>query len=108
MKKIIAIAFLPFVILSCSAQSEYEKPIREYLERQNGVKTDLEIEFLEMNVSDISVADSIAIIQEYFEVEKAKKIESQKSNIARWKKNNRRTKGEKEPSSSPSLNRKVY
>lgn len=95
MKKLIAIAFFPFVISSCLAQSEYEKPIREYLETQNGIKTDLKIEFLDMNVSDISVADSIAIIQEHFEVEKAKKVESQKSNIARWQKSIEEQKGKK-------------
>lgn len=59
-----------------SSQSEYEKVITDFLETKNGVKTDLQIKYSKLDVSEISVSDSIAILQEQFEAEKAKKIQS--------------------------------
>lgn len=59
-----------------SSQSEYEKVITDFLETKNGIKTDLQIKYSKLEVSDISVADSIAILQEQFEAEKAKKTQS--------------------------------
>ena len=62
---------------SCSSKtSEYEKTITDYLETKNGVKTDLQIKYSKLDVSDISVADSISILNKKFEAEKNKKIQS--------------------------------
>lgn len=64
-------------LLSCSSKpSDYEKTITDYLETRNGVKTDLQIKYLKLDVSDISVGDSISILNENFEIEKRKKIQS--------------------------------
>ena len=95
MKKHISLLFIPFVILSCSTQSESEKVIADYLQTENGVKIDLKIEFLELNISDITVADSIAILQEYFETERAKKIESAEKSVKHWQESIEKQKGKK-------------
>lgn len=64
-------------LFSCSSsQSEYEKVITDFLETKNGVKTDLQIKYTKLEISDISVSDSITILKERFEAEKAKKIQS--------------------------------
>jgi hypothetical protein len=84
MRKLYCLILFPLVWLSCSSPSNYEKVIIDYLETdKKGVKTDLKIEFLSMNVSDITVADSISILQKQFEAEKIKKIESIQSSISR-------------------------
>lgn len=84
MKKLFILLFFPLVVSSCSAQSKYEKVISDYLQTRDDVKTDLKIEFLEMNVSNITVSDSIAILQEKFEAEKSKKIESAQKSVSHW------------------------
>lgn len=74
MKKLYFLILLPLVWLSCSSPSNYEKAIIDYLETdKKGVKTDLQIKFLFIDVSYITVADSISILQDQFEIKKAKK-----------------------------------
>lgn len=70
------LALTAFLFSCSSPQSEYEKVITDFLETKNGVKTDLQIKYSKLEVSDISVADSIAILKEQFETERAKKIQS--------------------------------
>lgn len=77
MKKIFFSLALTACLFSCSSsQSEYEKVITDFLETKNGVKTDLQIRYTKLEVSDISVADSISILKEQFEAERVKKIQS--------------------------------
>lgn len=96
MRKSYFLIFLPLVWLSCSSPSNYEKTIIDYLETdKKGVKTDLQIEFLSINVSDITVADSISILQKQFETEKAKRIESIQSSISRLQEKIQEQKGKK-------------
>lgn len=84
MRKLFCLILFPLVWFSCSSPSNYEKTIVDYLETdKKGVKTDFQIEFLSIDVSDITVADSISILRKQFEVEKAKKIESAQSSISR-------------------------
>ncbi|MBD8348953.1 hypothetical protein [Dysgonomonas sp. HGC4] len=84
MRKIYYLILLPLVWLSCSPPSNYEKTIINYLETdKKGIKTDLLIEILSIDVSDITVADSISILRKQFEAEKAKKIESIQNSISR-------------------------
>lgn len=83
MKKLF-ILFIFVVLFSCSAQSEYEKTILDYLQIENGIKTDFKIEFTRFEVSDITVADSITILQEQYLVEKQKKIESAQRSVTHW------------------------
>lgn len=74
MRKLYFLLLFPLVWLSCSSPSNYEKAIIDYLEiDKKGVKTDLKIEFLSMNVSNITVADSISILQKQFEAKKTRK-----------------------------------
>lgn len=71
-----SLALTAFLFSCSSSQSEYEKVITDFLETKNGVKTDLQIKYSKLEVSEISVADSIVILKEQFEAEKAKKIQS--------------------------------
>lgn len=96
MRKLYFILLFPLVWLSCSSSSNYEKVIIDYLEtNKKGVKTDLQIEFLSIDVSDITIADSISILQKQFETEKAKKIESIQGSISRLQNKIQEQKGKK-------------
>lgn len=82
MRKLYFLIFLPLVWFSCSSPSNYEKAIIDYLQtNKKGVKTDLQIKFISIDVLDITVVDSISILQKQFEAEKNKKIESIQSSI---------------------------
>lgn len=96
MRKSYFLIFLPLVWLSCSSPSNYEKTIINYLETdKKGIRTDLRIEFLSIDVSDITVGDSVSILQKQFEAEKAKKIESAQSSISRLQDKIQEQKGKK-------------
>lgn len=96
MRKSYFLIFLPLVWLSCSSPSNYEKTIIDYLETdKKGIKTDLQIEFLSIDVSDITVGDSVSILQKQFEAEKTKKIESAQSSISRLQDKIQEQKGKK-------------
>lgn len=97
MRKLYYFIFFPLVWFSCSSSSNYEKTIIDYLEiDKKGVRTDLQIEFLSpIDVSDITVADSISILQKQFETEKAKKIETIQSSISRLQEKIQEQKGKK-------------
>lgn len=78
--------FIPLIVIallsSCSSsQSEQQKLVTDFLETNNGVKTDLQIEYSKFEVSNILVSDSVAILQAQFEAERTKKIESIESTI---------------------------
>jgi hypothetical protein len=83
MNKIYSFIAIISICVSCSTQSEYERVITEALEITNGTRTDLQIKYSRLEVSDVSVADSIAILQEYFEAEKEKKIRSAEKDVGR-------------------------
>jgi len=77
MKTLLYTFIFSLCLSSCSAQtSEYEKATTDFLETQNGVKTDLQIKYSKFDLSDITVADSISILNEIFETERNKKIQS--------------------------------
>lgn len=96
MKKLYFILLFPLVWFSCSSPSNYEKAIIDYLGTdEKGVKTNLEIEFLSIGISDITVADSISILQKQFEAEKTKKIESVQNSISRLQNKIQEQKGKK-------------
>lgn len=95
MRELFILLFFPLVISSCSAQSDSKKAIVDYLETENGVRTDLKIEFLSFDTFDITVSDSISILQSQYESEKCKKIESAEKSIAHWKNAIEKQKGKK-------------
>lgn len=96
MRKLYCLILFPLVWFSCSSPSKYEKAIIDYLEAdKKGAKTDLQIEFLSINVSDITVADSISILQKQFEAEKTNKIESIQNSISRVQDKIQEQKGKK-------------
>lgn len=95
MRKLFIIFFFPFVISSYFAQSDSKKAIIVYLETQNGVKTDLKIEFLNFEVSDITVSDSISILQAQYELQKSQKTELAEKSIIHWKDAVEKQKGRK-------------
>lgn len=76
MNKIYSFIAIISICVSCSTQSEHEKIISDFLETENGTKTDLQIKYSQLEISNVSVGDSIAILQERFEAERAKKIET--------------------------------
>ncbi|NDV66913.1 hypothetical protein [Bacteroides sp. 224] len=86
------ISFYLFVLLvfttsGCSSQnSSCQKTIIDYLETndQTGIRTDLQIKFLEMAVSDILVSDSIAILEKQYQEEYEKKLESAQKSVDHW------------------------
>lgn len=83
MKKSFLLLFLISLLCSCSSpQSEQEKLITDFLETNNGVKTDLQIKYSKFEVSNILVSDSLAILKDQFETEKTKKIASIESTIS--------------------------
>lgn len=96
MRKLYFLILFPLVWLSCSSSSNYEKAIIDYLETdKKGVRTDLQIEILSIDVSDITVADSVSILQKQFEVEKAKKVKSIQGSISRLQDKIQEQKGKK-------------
>ncbi|MBK5722088.1 hypothetical protein JGH11_14515 [Dysgonomonas sp. Marseille-P4677] len=96
MRKLYFFILLPLVWFSCSSPSNYEKIIIDYLETdKKGIKTDLQIEILSINVSDITVSDSTSILQKQFEAEKAKKIESAQNSISRLQEKTKEQRGKK-------------
>lgn len=96
MKKLFIFIFIPLVWLSCSSPSNYEQTIVDYLETdKKGVRTDLQIEILTINISDITVSDSVSILQQQFETEKAKKTESIQISISRLQDKIHEQKGKK-------------
>lgn len=83
MKRLFTPLFSIALLCSCSSpQSEQEKLITDFLETNDGVKTDLQIKYSKFEISNILVSDSIAIFKAQFEAERAKKIESIESTIS--------------------------
>lgn len=96
MKKLYFLILFPLVWFSCSSPSNYEKTIIDYLETdKKGVRTDLQIEILSIDIANITVADSISILRKQFEAEKAKKIESIQSSISHLQNKIQEQKGKK-------------
>jgi hypothetical protein len=82
MKKLFYI--LSLILFSCSDYSNaQEQLIIDYLETSSGgVKTDLKIKITNLEVSDITVADSFAILEGKYKKEKLNKINFAESRIA--------------------------
>lgn len=96
MKKLFISILLPLFGLACSSPSNYEKTIIDYLETdKKGTRTDLQVKILSLDVSDITVADSISILQTQYETDKTKKVESIKSSISRLQNKIEEQKGKK-------------
>lgn len=62
----------------------HKNTVLDYLQTEDGIKTDFKIEFSKFEVSDITVGDSIKILQEQYQSEKQKKIESEQKSVIRW------------------------
>jgi len=70
---------------SCSSSDNtYKNTIVDYLQTENGIKTDFKIEFQKFEVSETTVADSVKILQEQYQAEKQKKIETAQKSVAHW------------------------
>lgn len=97
MKKLFFIISLYLVVSACSGQSKYQKAIVDYLETEKGVRTDLKIKFLDFDISDITVADSILYYQEKYTIEKEKKIKDAKASVKHWQNAIDKQKGKNTP-----------
>jgi len=85
MRKIIIIMVSALFCASCnSSDNVYKKTIVDYLQTEDGIKTDFKIEFQKFEVSDITVSDSVKILQEQYQTEKQKKIETAQKSVAHW------------------------
>lgn len=72
--------------VSCSNSNDiYKQTLLDYLQIENELKTDLKIKIFLLDVlPDITVADSIKMLQEQYQNEKREKIDSAKKNISHW------------------------
>ncbi|MDH6357138.1 hypothetical protein [Parabacteroides sp. PF5-9] len=85
MKQILlSIALILFATSCTGTDNVYKNAVLDYLQTENGIKTDFKIEFTKFELSDITVADSITILQEQYQVEKQKKIESAQRSVTHW------------------------
>lgn len=85
MKKFICFVLLLCFIPSCFSQSEYEKLLTDFIEIRGNVRTDLNVKFHSIEVSDIRVGDSIQILKKQFESEKADWVLKQEKEVERYK-----------------------
>ena len=70
---------------SCNSSDDvYRQTVIDYLQTEDSIKTDFKIEFQKFEVSDITVADSVKILQEQYQTEKQKKIETVQKSVAHW------------------------
>ena len=89
-KKLNKVAYFAIFTLtllnSCSqSKSKEEKAIIEFIETNKGVRTDLDVKLISVDISEIKVSDSIKILNEKFNIEKQKKIESAEKMVAHYK-----------------------
>ena len=84
-KNIIGISLI-IAFLSCSSQSESEKAITAFLQTKDGVTTDLKIEFIDVNISDVTVLDSISIMEKDSEIQKQQRIKKAEKDFTHWQK----------------------
>ena len=85
MKRIFIFTVMTLLCVSCDGSNGvYKKTIVDYLQTENGLKTDFKIEFQKFEVLDITVADSVKILQEQYQTEKQKKIETAQKSVAHW------------------------
>jgi hypothetical protein len=85
MNKICTFIAIVLLCISCSKQSEYERVITEALEVTNGTRTDLQIKYSKLEVSNVSIADSIAILKERFEKERSDLLTKREQEVQRYK-----------------------
>lgn len=85
MKQILlSLIFILFTTSCTGADNVYKNTVIDYLQTEDGIKTDFKIEFTKFELSDITVADSLKILQEQYQAEKQKKIESAQQSISHW------------------------
>lgn len=85
MKQILLpIALVLFATSCAETDNVYKNTVIDYLQTENGIKTDFKIKFTKFELSDITVADSIKILQEKYQTEKQKKIESAQQSVFHW------------------------
>jgi|TARA_A100001518_G_C1179772_1_gene28396 hypothetical protein len=86
--------FLAAILFSCGTEtSSQEQLIKNYLEENSkGVRTDLKIDFLSIEMSDVTIADSLSFLEDKFKekiLREKESIESFKSNIKSAKEENK-------------------
>lgn len=86
MKKFIYFVLLLCFIPSCSSQSEYEKLLTDFIEIRGNVRTDFNVKFESIDISDVTVGDSIQILKDQFNKEKANLVLKQEKEVERYKK----------------------
>ena len=69
MKHLFYFITLITLLMSC-LDNKYEKLITEYLETDSKTRIDLKIKYSKLEVSDLTVQDSIDILQDKYETEK--------------------------------------
>ncbi|MDH6354671.1 hypothetical protein M2132_001000 [Dysgonomonas sp. PH5-45] len=87
MRKILLFVIPILALNGCHSQnSVLENTIIDYLETdsKSGIRTDLKIKFVESEVSDILVSDSISILEKHYQEEYEKKLESAQKNVDHW------------------------
>ena len=84
MKQALLLLLVVFSSLCSGTNDIYKQTVVDYLQTEDGIKTDFKIEFQKFEVSDITVADSIKILQEQYQAEKQKRVETAQKSVAHW------------------------
>lgn len=81
------LALILFTVSCSNSTGIYKQTVLNYLQIQNGLNTDLKIKFFQFDICpDITVADSMKILEERYQSEKNRKIEFAQNNITRLEK----------------------
>ena len=87
--------FLFTFLIACSeSESKEKKAITEFIETNKGVRTDLDVKFISIEISEIKVSDSLKILNNQLDLKKLKKIESAEKMVADYKKSIAETKND--------------
>lgn len=87
MRQNLLIVVIALSLTSCiGANNVYKNTVLDYLQTENGIKTDFKIEFTKFELSNITVVDSVKILNDQFQTEKTKKNESAQQIVTHWEK----------------------
>ena len=83
-KFFIFVTALLFCVSCNNSNNIYKKTVIDYLQTDNGIRTDFKIEFQKFEMSDITIADSVKILQDKYQADKQDKIAKAQKSVAHW------------------------
>ena len=86
-QSLLYLVFILFAVSCSNSTGIYKQTISDYIQIQNGLETDLKIKFSQFDVyPDITVDNSMKILEKRYLNEKSRKIEFAQNNIVRLEK----------------------